>query len=122
MPILDIEIVARPNESFDPHIASELANLAGEIFGSPASGTWVKVHTIASENYAENHSRSPDVYPVFVSILRAKLPSPDAMQREVERLTTTIAQVCRRPAEAVHIIYLPEGAGRVAFGGRLIGI
>ena len=43
------------------------------------------------------------------------------LQTEVDRLTAAIAQICDRPAENVHIIYLPEGAGRIAFGGKVIG-
>jgi hypothetical protein len=39
---------------------------------------------------------------------------------EASRLTEIIAQVCQRPQENVHIFYLPEGAGRVAFGGKLL--
>lgn len=122
MPILDIEIVSKPDETVGQNLAHELAHRAGEVFASPAGSTWVKVRVIAGEHYAENSSDPLEpVYPVFVSILKASLPSPDAMQMEVALLTPVIAQVCNRPEENVHIIYLPEGAGRVAFGGRMVG-
>lgn len=121
MPILDIEIVARPDEFFSPTLAAELANRAGAVFGSPPGNTWVKLRSIAREHYAENSSPSPsDIYPVFVSILKAVLPSPDAMRAEVANLTEAIAQVCGRPPDNVHLIYLPAGAGRVAFGGKIV--
>ena len=121
MPILDVEIVVRPNESLPRELATELANCAGEIFGAPPGTTWVKVRTIARENYAENGDGQPeDVYPVFVSVLKMKLPLPDTLQVEVVRLTAAIAQVCACPQENVHIVYLPEGAGRVAFGGKVV--
>lgn len=121
MPILDVEIITRPGESVDPHLAGELAQRAGAIFGSPPGSTWVKVHPLASEQYAENDDGPRgDVYPVFVSVLKAKRPSPAALQKEVEQLTTAVAQACQRPPENVHIIYLPEGSGRIAFGGKVI--
>ena len=122
MPILDVEIITRPGESIDPHLATEIAHRAGEIFGSAPGNTWVKVRPLAGENYAENDDSPPgNVHPVFVSVLKAKLPPADALQTEVDRLTAAIAQICDRPAENVHIIYLPEGAGRIAFGGKVIG-
>jgi phenylpyruvate tautomerase PptA (4-oxalocrotonate tautomerase family) len=122
MPILDVEIITRPGETISPYLASKLANRAGTIFLSPPASTWVKVHTLPCENYAENDSPDSNIYPVFVSILKANLPAPDALQQEVEQLTAAIAHLCNRPAENVHIIYLPEGTGRVAFGGKIVGI
>lgn len=120
MPILDVEIVTHPDENVRPDLAKELANQAGEIFHSPPGNTWVKIRFIASENYAENSNASSDVFPVFVSVLKARVPSLEALQAEVTRLTVVIAQVCNRPQENVHILYLTEGAGRVAFGGKLL--
>lgn len=119
MPILNIEIVMRPGENLPPGLATELADRTGEIFDSPAGNTWVKVYLIPAEYYAENSSAPNGIFPVFVSVLKAKRPSPDALQVEVNRLTTAIAQICNRPQENVHIIYSPEGRGRVAFGGNL---
>jgi phenylpyruvate tautomerase PptA (4-oxalocrotonate tautomerase family) len=122
MPILEIEIITRLGESIDPQLATDLADRAGAIFGSPAGHTWVRVHSLPSENYAENHGGSGvDVYPVFVSVLKAERPSPQDLQREVEQLTMAVAQLCNRPEENVHIIYLPDGRGRVAFGGKVVG-
>jgi phenylpyruvate tautomerase PptA (4-oxalocrotonate tautomerase family) len=121
MPILDVEIVLQSGESFRPGLAGELADRAGEVFGATPGTTWVKVRAIPAKHYAENQSGHPtDAYPVFVSVLKAKLPPPDERQREVTRLTEAVARVCRRPPENVHILYQPEGAGRVAFGGRIV--
>ena len=61
------------------------------------------------------------VYPVFVSILKARLPEAEDLRKEVERLTVAIARVCGRPTENVHIFYQPPGEGRVAFGGKVVG-
>jgi phenylpyruvate tautomerase PptA (4-oxalocrotonate tautomerase family) len=121
MPILDIEVVLEPGEALRPELAGELADRAGEVFDASPGTTWVKVRAIPAEFYAENQTIRPnDVYPVFVSILKAKLPPLDEHQREVTRLTEAVARICRRPLENVHILYLPEGAGRVAFGGRIV--
>ena len=120
MPILNVEIIMRPDEHIRPELARELADRTGEIFGSSPGSTWVKVYLLARENYAENMTTSEDICPVFVSVLKAKLPSPDLLQVEVAKLTAAVAQICGRPQENIHIIYLPEGMGRVAFGGKMI--
>jgi len=121
MPILTVEIVVSPSEKLSKNLASQLAHRSGEIFASSAGGTWVKVTLISQEHYAENSQEATDLHPVFVSILKANLPNEDAMAKEVRELTTAVAQLCQRPLENVHIIYLPAGNGRVAFGGQIVG-
>jgi hypothetical protein len=54
-----------------------------------------------------------------VTILKAKLPLVNELKREMEQLTQAVAHSCGRPVENVHLFYLPEGKGRVAFGGRV---
>ncbi len=120
MPILNVEIVTRPDETLPPDLAAQLADRTGEIFHSKPGGTWVKVTFIASQNYAENLSPAGSLYPVFVSVLKAALPALQALQAEAAQLAAAVAQVCSRPQENVHILYLPEGTGRVAFGGSLL--
>jgi len=119
MPILTVEIVTHPDEYIRPELTQELANRTSEIFSSAPGTTWVKVYLIAQENYAENITTSEEIFPVFVSIIKTKMPSPDFLQVEVTKLTVAIAQICGRPEENIHIIYLPEGIGRVAFGGKV---
>jgi len=121
MPILDVEIVVRPGEVLSPDLADRLAHRAGEVFGAPPGTTWVKVSAIAADRYAENEEVAAEaVYPVFVSVLKAKLLSSAELRGEVTSLTDAVALVSGRPRENVHIIYQPEGAGRVAFGGKLV--
>jgi phenylpyruvate tautomerase PptA (4-oxalocrotonate tautomerase family) len=121
MPILTIEIVLRPNESLRVGLAAELADRAGEIFGSDPGETWVKVTIIPVGQYSENGGLPPGgIYPVFVSVLKARSSPANALQAEVTRLTAAMAQACARPVENVHIFYQPEGRGRMAFGGRLV--
>ena len=120
MPILNVEIITRHKEHFRPELASELANRTGEIFRSGPGETWIKIVFIAKENYAETDSTSENIYPVFVSVLKEKLPSPESMQAEVSKLTEVISKICDRPTENVHIIYLPKAAGRIAYGGKIV--
>lgn len=121
MPILEVEIVMHPGEIIPEGLASEIAERVGEIFGSAAGGTWVRIYSLPREHYAENGVSFEDtIRPVFVSVLKGKLPPPDILRDEVCRLTEAIAKVCGRPAENVHIVYQPEGSGRVAFGGKLV--
>jgi len=121
MPIVDVEIVLRPGESMRAGLAAEIADRCGEVFGSPPGNTWVKLRPIPCDHYAENGGGPPDgVYPVFVLVLKARLPAPDPLRAEVSRLAAAIAEATGRPVENVHIAYLPAAAGRVAFGGELV--
>ena len=120
MPIIDIEIVRRPNEIIRNDMVTELADELGEIFHSPSRGTWVKVHDIPSSQYAENGETAIGLYPIFVKIIKSTLPSLEEIQQEVEKITGAVAQICNRPSENVHVIYQPEGRGRIAFGGKLV--
>jgi phenylpyruvate tautomerase PptA (4-oxalocrotonate tautomerase family) len=121
MPIVDVEIVLLPGESMRSGLAAEIANRCGQVFGSPPGSTWVKVYGLPRGHYAENGGGpQAGVDPVFVSVLKALLPAPEAIRAEVARLSAAIAEATGRPVENVHIAYLPAGAGRVAFGGELV--
>jgi phenylpyruvate tautomerase PptA (4-oxalocrotonate tautomerase family) len=121
MPILDVEIVLRPGEFLDPGLAQELADHVDLVFGTPPGRTWVKLRALAPEHYAESGGGLPQgVYPIFVSVLKGSLSPPDRLALEIAELTRAAAAVCHRPPENVHILYDPEAAGRVSFGGRLL--
>ena len=121
MPILDVEVVLGPGESLRPELARELADGVAEVFSAPPGTTWVKLRAVPAEHYAENETAHPnDARPVFVSVLRAKLSPLNERLQEAPRLSEAVARICRRSPENVHILYLPEGAGRVAFGGRIV--
>ena len=120
MPILDVEIVLKPGEMLTSDTASRIAEAAGEVFASRPRGTWVRLRVLDSALYAENESGpSVDVFPVFVSVLKSGIDA-DKLKEEASRLAETIARVCNRPKENVHILYETEATGRVAFGGRLL--
>ena len=120
MPIVEIEIVLKPNEIIQGEIVEELAEQLGEIFGSPKGTTWVKVRGLTHDHYAENGGMPDGVFPIFVSVLKSILPTSEEMQKEVEMITGAVAQIFGRPSGNVHIIYQPDGRGRVAFGGKLV--
>ena len=120
MPIIDIEIVLKPNEPIPKEIVPELADQLGEIFDSPKGGTWVKVNGLDDHQYHENGRKEEGVYPIFVSVLKSRLPPAEDMQNEVKKITEAVAHICKRSSENVHVIYEPEGRGRIAFGGKLV--
>ena len=121
MPIVEVEIVLREGEKLKKDLAASLADHIGEIFGSPPGNTWVKLRALPIQNYAENaQSSAAPIYPVFVSVLKADPMPADEMEVEIKHLTRTIARACNRHEENIHIIYLPSGSGRVAFGGKML--
>ena len=120
MPIVDVEIVLRPNETIRKDIARELADELGHIFHTQEGQTWVKVSELSADHYAENSEELEGVYPIFISVIKSKLPTSEEMQEEVEEITGAVTQICGRSSENVHVIYQPEGRGRVAFGGKIV--
>ena len=119
MPILDVEIVTREGEVLRPSLAREIASAAAAAIGSSAGSTWVRLHELPAHAYAED-GETGDVAPVFVSVLKARVPSDDDLVREVERLTAAVAGACERPRDSVHVLYEPPAHGRIAFGGKLV--
>ncbi len=121
MPLIEVEIVLRLDEMLATDQASRLADATAEVLREPAGRTWVRVRSLSTDAYAEDSGGPPEgVYPVFVTVVKARLPLEGNLQTEVASLTQAIADVCDRPPENVHVIYEPKAAGRVAFGGRLV--
>jgi len=129
MPILDIEIVTSDsNQSLPADLTQALADEAAQVFGAPGGTVWVKVRVIPSAQYAEDHGTPPDVYPVFVTVLKSRaraersrsIQKGSELEDEITRLTQVLAKVLDRPEENVHIFYQPDGAGRITFGGKLV--
>ena len=122
MPIVTIEIVDRDSSrAVGSHVTQSLADQLGDIFGSAPGTTWVKISRVHESEYAENRVR-PDksVKPTFIEILKRELPSEDELAIEATKIAKVVADVLERPEQNTHVIYLPEGAGRVAFGGNLV--
>jgi len=118
MPILDVEIVTA--EQVPDTVASRLADMAGEVFGSPPGSTWVRVRTLSPQSYAENGTAQPEGWnSVFVTIRRAQRPVGAALEQEVRALTEGVARICGRRVQDVHLLYEADAQGRIAFGGQL---
>jgi phenylpyruvate tautomerase PptA (4-oxalocrotonate tautomerase family) len=121
MPILDVEIVLGPGESTPTGLCAAIADAAAAVFRTPAGHTWVRLRELPQERYAEDGGGpGPEVRPVFVHVLKAAMPPSAELEQEVSALAAAVARVCHRDVENVHIVYEPPGAGRIAFGGRLV--
>jgi phenylpyruvate tautomerase PptA (4-oxalocrotonate tautomerase family) len=120
MPILEVEVVLRPNEFLVSDLAERLAEAAAGTFASPKGSVWVKLRAIQLTEYAENGGLLEGVQPVFVKVLKSKVPRRGELEHEIARLTEALARACERPPENVHVVYEPDGTGRAAFGGRLV--
>ena len=121
MPILHVEIVVPDGVGLESGLAAKLADTAGKVFDSPPGRTWIRVYPLPRSQYAENGGGPPDnVWPVFVTVLKAEVPTLDKLRAEARALAETVGQVCQRSSENVHILYLPSALGRIAFGGELL--
>jgi phenylpyruvate tautomerase PptA (4-oxalocrotonate tautomerase family) len=121
MPIVDIEIVGDVTESRAAECAQALADEAARVFASPPASTWVRVHALARECYAENGvAVPPSDMPVFVTVLKRQLPERTELMREMTALTQGIARIVGRSPGRVHVEYAAAAAGRMAFGGTLV--
>jgi len=120
MPILDLEIVTSDStESLPPNLTQSLADAVAQVFGAPQGTVWVKARVIPASRYAENGGVPEGVYPVFVTVLKSRVPEGSALMDEIARLTEVIANLLDRPKDNVHIFYQPDAAGRIAFGGKM---
>ncbi len=122
MPIVTIQIVASKSENtYSVAQVEKLSDDLGAIFNSEPGGTWVKLEYLDRSQYSENEVR-PDssIQPTFVEVLKRTLPNQDTLAVEAHQIAAKIADVLSRPLDNVHIIYLPPGEGRVAFGGKLL--
>jgi len=121
MPILDVEIVASDSiPGLPADLTQSLANVAADVFGTAQGTVRVKLRIIPFAHYAEDHGKPEGVYPVFVTVLKSLVPEGSALEDEIYQLTKAIAAVLNCPEANVHIFYQPDGAGRVAFGGKLV--
>lgn len=122
MPIVDVELVCSSEQQAAQVSAGVLASALGAVFGSPPGRTWVRVRFLPSSAYAENEcALNAEQLPVFVTVLHAHWPEGEALASQVRQVTHAVASCLSRPPERVHVQYVPEAAGRQAFGGELVG-
>lgn len=121
MPIVDVISVSGPDGGRCDGGAQAIADAIGRALGAEPGRVWVRLAVWPASDYAENDVVLADYeWPVFVTVLHASPPQGEARACEVATLTAAVAQCLRRPAERVHLEYAPPGAGRIAFGGRLV--
>lgn len=120
MPIVDIHWAGAPPASADD-MAAALADAIGDALQQPPGRVWVRLHLV---HHAENGGPLAGAQPVFVTVLHAHPPAGDALKAEITAITSAItsavAAASGRPRERVHLEYAAPGAGRIAFGGRLV--
>lgn len=121
MPIVDVTLVLARGAVAPTGTAHQLADALGLALNAPPGHVWVRLHELDTEHYAENDTAVDNSeLPVFVTVLHAHRPTPAAMSNEVADLVAAVATCLGRPPERVHIEYAAAGAGRVAFGGKLV--
>jgi len=121
MPIVDVELVTDASGGASPSLAQSLADAVGRTLKSPLGQTWVRLHVLEREQYAENEScLEMNELPVFVTVLMRTIPEREELAREILALAGAIAQVTGRDMSRVHIEYAPSARGRLGFGGHLV--
>ena len=118
--MLDVEFVLCDGQAVSDGIAARLADAAGGVFAAPPGTTWVRLRPLARSCYAENGMVEPEGWnAIFVTVIKAHVPSGEALEKEVRALTEAVARICGREQQQVHVLYEPAAAGRIAFGGRI---
>ena len=122
MPIIDIELV----EDEQPGLLSTdkiqaLADSLGVLFNSAEAGTWVRLHHLPRNRYAENQTRiDPSTRPVFITVLKSRLGDENELAAEAKAIAGTVSGLLGRPVQNTHVLFQPDAAGRIAFGGELV--
>ncbi|MEO5764832.1 MAG: hypothetical protein ABIR52_05940 [Casimicrobiaceae bacterium] len=121
MPIVDVTLVVELDVELAPDLARLLADGIGRALKSPPGQTWVRLHVLAPDRYAENQSTpQANDLPVFANVLQRQLAQASELEREISALTEAIAQSTARPPACVHVEFAPAAAGRLSFGGKLV--
>jgi hypothetical protein len=121
VPIVDIEFVAWPKDPIQDVSAQAWADTLARVFATPPGRTWVRLRHLDAAAYAENDAPiAADAGPVFVHVLLARWPDEPALLEQMSAITAAVAGLSGRPADRVHVQYLPPAAGRQAFGGQWV--
>lgn len=119
MPIVEVELVT--DDAPEPGLAPTLADEIGRSLGAPDGETWVRLRVIDRRAYGESGGPlAANVEPVFVTVIAHRRPQGEELAAAIRDLTNAVAKTTRRPSAHVHVVFEPDGAGRVAFGGRLV--
>lgn len=119
MPVIDVCWVGELPPDADS-LASRIADVMGDALDLAPGRVWVRLQHLPADHYAENGGPLHGPLPVFVRVLHAHPPTGAPLRAEAAALTQAVARTTGRPVERVHVEYAPAGAGRMAFGGRLV--
>jgi len=118
MPIADVTLIGASAHD-TAGLARRLADALSLALGAPAGTTWVRLHRVAADDYAEDGGAPAGVRPVFVDLLRRAWPDNEAERaRSLRAVAEAVAVVCERPVGNVHVLAELPAAGRMAFGGE----
>ena len=120
MPIVEVSLMGDVAPSVAHGLVQRLTDAVSRVLASAPQDTWVTVHRLSEDDCAENEGRDRTLRPVLARIIRGDLPDGATLAGEAGALTGAIAAACARSTLDVHLIHEPPGAGRVAFGGRLV--
>jgi len=122
VPIVIVQCVQeRTTGPYAEETVQSLSDALGQVFGSDPGTTWLKMQYLRCSDYADNAGeRDFEIRPTFVEILKQTLQEEDILANEATEIADVGARILSRPKGNSHVIYLPEGAGRVAFGGNLV--
>ena len=117
MPIIDVELIALDAPKNLKNLTQNLTNSAAIILNSPNGQTWLKLHFLPLNQYAENGGVPEDFKSLFVSLLLKNNLSEDKRSEIAFKLCESFSTITHFPKDHIHILFLPEGSGRMVFGG-----
>jgi hypothetical protein len=122
VPIVDVQVICNTPQQVHAVSAQGIADSLGQVFSSEPGRTWVRTHTIAATDYAENSViLAESELPAFVTVMHFHMPQGEALAIEVQAITAKVAKCIQRPESQIHVQYAAPGTGRQAFGGKLAG-
>ena len=117
MPIVDVELIAGSAHP-DAAATQALADALGDVFEAAPGKVWLRMRALPAGQYAENRAAAPS--PVFVRVTASAPPEGERLRQRIAAITQAVARATGRPAENVHVEFMPAARGRIAFGGRLV--
>jgi phenylpyruvate tautomerase PptA (4-oxalocrotonate tautomerase family) len=119
VPMVEVELIS--NEEPGPGLADLLADQIGLALQAAEGSTWVRLRVVRRDHYGESGGPLGDsVKPVFVTITSRHQPAREQFAEVVEQITSAVARATGHPRQNVHVIFAPDAAGRVAFGGHVV--
>ena len=103
MPIVDVTIVVGRDEKVAAGLTQTLADEVGRVLNSARGQTWVRLHLLAQDRYAENNSSLGSTeLPVFVVLLTCQPPDRSQLDGTITKLTQAISEATGRPSSSEH--------------------